>query len=103
MSVQEISALIQQIVSGIESLGTLFTTGQRILSSIMDVIKAHPLIAAAAAITALVIYLPDIISTIANWIARLRLSWNRLNKSVRLPVEQLEIKLGLKPIGFKCF
>jgi hypothetical protein len=95
MALEAVGAVIEQIVSAINGLGNLFTTGQTIHSSILGLIAAHPYLAAGVAAVVLVAYAPEIINSIANWIARLRRSWDRLKQSVRLDVEQLERFLGM--------
>jgi len=77
-------------VTGLPGVSSLIAAGNSLLSSICGVIAAYPLVSlGGAGLVAFVGYLPDIVNRAADWIERLRFSWNRLTKSNQLSIEEL--------------
>lgn len=74
-------ALLQE-AKHLPGVQALLDVGSSILDTICGTIAAHPYICGGiVAVILIIIYLPEIINTIANWIVRLRLACKNLKKA----------------------
>lgn len=77
-------------VRHLPGVAALIVAGEQILSTILGIVAAHPLIfLGVILVSILVYYLPDILNFLADWIKRLRIAAHNLSKNWNMEISQL--------------
>lgn len=99
----DVVAHIQAVLGLLEAytdlpgVAALIATGTAILRNILVVIELHPWVfAGIVTIALLVIYLPEVINWLANWVIRLRQSMHRLRTNWHAQIHALELATELQ-------
>lgn len=77
------------------AVAALKAQGSSLLSSILGLVAAHPAIFAGIVLAAVVvIFLPDIINLLSNWIGNLRLACHKLSKYWGVDISELRVAMA---------